>query len=321
MGKDIDIIQTAKILISEQIDALNALNNRINHNFKNIVELIANHRGRLVIIGLGKSGIIGRKIAATLNSTGTLSSFIHASDALHGDLGNIDSQDIVLFISKSGNTEELKKIIPLIKSMQLKIIAMTGNTDSYLAIQADYILDVSIVRESCPNNLAPTTSTTTQLVMGDALAVSLLKLKDFKQSDFLKFHPGGILGKKLTLTVNDLCDLNNKPSVYAEDNLDKIIIEISSKRLGATAVIQNKEIIGIITDGDLRRMLEKKQELRTIIALDLMTSNPKKIDHSALAYDAFSMMKRHSITQLLVTSNNKYFGIIHLHDIVKHNIF
>lgn len=321
MGKDIDIIQTAKILISEQIDALNALNNRINHNFKNIVELIANHRGRLVIIGLGKSGIIGRKIAATLNSTGTLSSFIHASDALHGDLGNIDSQDIVLFISKSGNTEELKKIIPLIKSMQLKIIAMTGNTDSYLAIQADYILDVSIVRESCPNNLAPTTSTTTQLVMGDALAVSLLQLKDFKQSDFLKFHPGGILGKKLTLTVNDLCDLNNKPSVYPEDNLDKIIIEISSKRLGATAVIQNKEIIGIITDGDLRRMLEKKQELRTIIALDLMTSNPKKIDHSALAYDAFSMMKRHSITQLLVTSNNKYFGIIHLHDIVKHNIF
>ena len=321
MGKDIDIIQTAKILIREQIDSLNALNNRINHNFKNIVELIANHGGRLVIIGLGKSGIIGRKIAATLNSTGTLSSFIHASDALHGDLGNIDSQDIVLFISKSGNTEELKKIIPLIKSMQLKIIAMTGNTDSYLALQADYILDVSIVRESCPNNLAPTTSTTTQLVMGDALAVSLLQLKDFKQSDFLKFHPGGVLGKKLTLTVNDLCDLNNKPSVYAEDNLDKIIIEISSKRLGATAVIQNKEIIGIITDGDLRRMLEKKQELRTIRALDLMTSNPKKIDHSALAYDAFSMMKRHSITQLLVTSNNKYFGIIHLHDIVKHNIF
>tara|TARA_B100001250_G_scaffold414176_1_gene451091 strand:- start:2475 stop:3440 length:966 start_codon:yes stop_codon:yes gene_type:complete len=321
MGKDIDIIQTAKILIREQIDSLHTLKDRINHSFKNIVELIANHSGRLVIIGLGKSGIIGRKIAATLNSTGTLASFIHASDALHGDLGNIDSQDIILFISKSGNTEELKKIIPLLKTRGLKIIAMTGNMDSYLAEQADYILDVSIVRESCPNNLAPTTSTTTQLVMGDALAVSLLNLKDFKQSDFLKFHPGGMLGKKLTLTVHDLCDFNNKPSVHAEDQLDKIIIEISSKRLGATAVIQNEEIIGIITDGDLRRMLQKKQELSTKTAFELMTSNPKQIEHSALAYDAFSIMKRHSITQLLVTSNNKYFGIIHLHDIVKNNIF
>jgi len=321
MGKDIDIIQTAKILIGEQIDSLSSLKNRIDNSFKNIVELIANQSGRLVIIGLGKSGIIGRKIAATLNSTGTLASFIHASDALHGDLGNIDSQDIILFISKSGNTEELKKTIPLVKSMKLKIIAMTGNLESYLAAQADYILDVSIVRESCPNNLAPTTSTTAQLVMGDALAVSLLKLKDFKQSDFLKFHPGGMLGKQLTLTVEDLCDSINKPSVFADDYLDKIIIEISSKRLGATAVIQNEEIVGIITDGDLRRMLEKKQELSNLKALDLMTCSPKTINHSALAYDAFSLMKQHSITQLLVTSKNKYVGIIHLHDIVKHNIF
>jgi len=322
MGNDIDIIQTGKKLISEQLDSLNNLKNRIDHNFKNIVELIADHSGRLVIIGLGKSGIIGRKIAATLNSTGTLASFIHASDALHGDLGNIDNHDIILFISKSGNTEELKKIIPLVKRRGLKTIAMTANINSYLALESDYVLDVSIIRESCPNNLAPTTSTTTQLVMGDALAVSLLKLKKFTQSDFAKFHPGGVLGKKLTLTINDLCDLNNKPTVYADDHLDKVIIEISSKRLGATAVLDGEKIIGVITDGDLRRMLAKKQELKNIKAIDLMTSNPKKIDRYALAYDAFSLMKQYSITQLLVTSNNsKYFGIIHLHDIVRHNIF
>ena len=321
MGKDINIMTTAKNVINDQVASLNNLKTRIDDNFKNIVELIASYSGRLIIIGLGKSGIIGRKIAATLNSTGTLSSFIHASDALHGDLGNIDVQDIVLFISKSGNTEELKKIIPLIKRRNITTIAMTANLDSYLAVESDYILDVSIGRESCPNNLAPTTSTTNQLVMGDAIAISLLQLKNFTKTDFAKFHPGGVLGKKLNLVVSDLCTLNDKPVVYANDNLDKIIIEISSKRLGATAVLKGEKMIGIITDGDLRRMLENKKELRKLKAIDLMTSNPKTIDVNDLAYDAFSIMKKYSITQLLVTSNKQYFGIIHLHDIIKHNIF
>ncbi len=205
--------------------------------------------------------------------------------------------------------------------MDVQIITLTGNINSHLALESDFVLDVSIVKESCPNNLAPTTSTTLQLVMGDALAVSLLKLKNFTEEDFARFHPGGVLGKRLSLTVDDMCDTSNKPMVFPDDNLDKIIIEISSKRLGATAVIKDGNILGIITDGDLRRMLEQKRNSKKILASDLMTFPPKIIEKNNLAYEAFSIMKKHSITQLLVTSEKKYFGIIHLHDIIKHNIF
>jgi len=322
MKSDIDILKIGQDLIDEQLDALTALKNRLNDNFIKIVELMSNCRGRIIIIGLGKSGIIGRKISATLNSTGTFSSFIHASDALHGDLGNINYQDIVLFLSKSGNTDEVKKIIPLVKRMKVKIIGMTGNIESYLALNADFILDVSISKEACPNNLAPTTSTTMQLVMGDALSISLLKLNKFSTEDFAKLHPGGALGRKLNLTISDVTDFSNKPVVDIDDKIEKIIMEISSKRLGATAVINNKTIVGIITDGDLRRMLEKKDPIQNLVARDCMTKNPKTIDQGGLLYEAFSVMKKYNITQLLVlNTKQQYVGIIHLHDILKHNLF
>jgi len=321
MKSNVDIIKIAKDLLDEQATSINQVRDRINLNFEKVVHLIAHSEGRLIIIGLGKSGIIGRKIVATLNSTGTLSSFIHASDALHGDLGSIKKKDIVLFISKSGNTEELKQLISIVKKIPIKIIGMTSNLDSYLALQSDYVLDVSINKESCPHNLAPTTSTTVQLVVGDALAVSLLKFKNFSKEDFAKLHPGGVLGKKLTLRVEDLCDFSNKPKVFIDDHLDKIIMEISSKRLGATAVLDNENISGIITDGDLRRMLETTKDTQKILARDLMSCSPKTIKKEDLLYDAFSLMKQHSITQLLVISKNKYLGIIHLHDILKYNIF
>ena len=321
MKKHIDIIQIGKDLIADQLISLQKLITHIDDSFQKVVELISNNSGRLIIIGLGKSGIIGRKIVATLNSTGTLSSFIHASDALHGDLGNINYKDIVLFISKSGNTQEVKQLIPIIKSMNVKIIGMTGQLDSYLALESDFILDSSIDKEAGPNNLVPTTSTTAQLIIGDALAISLLRLKKFSREDFAKFHPGGILGNKLNLTVDSICDYSNKPAVLLNDTFQKVIMEISSKRLGATAVLDGKDIIGIITDGDLRRMLHKKYDIQNISAKDLMSTRPKTIDKGELAYEAFSILKKNNITQLIVTQETEYVGIIHLHDILKHNLF
>ena len=321
MKKHIDITQIGKDLISDQLVSLQKLVNHIDDSFRKVVELIASNSGRLIIIGLGKSGIIGRKIVATLNSTGTLSSFIHASDALHGDLGNINDKDIVLFISNSGNTQEVKQLIPIIKSMNLKIVGMTGQLDSYLALQADFILDVSIDKEAGPNNLIPTTSTTAQLIMGDALAISLLRLQNFSIEDFAKLHPGGILGNKLNLTVDSICDYSNKPTVFFNDTFQKVIMEISSNRLGATAVLDGKEIIGIITDGDLRRMLQEEDDIQNIFAKDLMSKSPKTIDKGELAYEAFSILKKNNITQLIVTHESEYIGIIHLHDILKHNLF
>ncbi|MAZ57921.1 MAG: D-arabinose 5-phosphate isomerase [Flavobacteriales bacterium] len=321
MKNDIDIIQIGKDLITDESNALIKLRDRIDSSFTSAVNLISSSKGRVIIIGLGKSGIIGRKIAATLNSTGTIASFIHASDALHGDAGNINSIDVILFISQSGNTDEVKQLIPLIKKMNNKIIAMTGNLDSYLSINSDCVLDLSIEKEACPNNLAPTTSTTMQLVMGDALAISLLRIKNFSKEDFARFHPGGVLGKRLNLTVKDICDLNNKPQVQLYDKLDKIIMEISSNRLGATAVIFENKIVGIITDGDLRRMLEGKIDMEHIKAVDLMTKDPKIINHKTLVFEAFSVMKKHNITQLLIIENQKYVGVIHLHDILNQNLF
>tara|TARA_B100000902_G_C27131147_1_gene823658 strand:- start:13 stop:978 length:966 start_codon:yes stop_codon:yes gene_type:complete len=321
MKNKLDIIQIAKDLIFEQASSIRKLGDRLNDDFIKTVELILNCSGRLIVIGLGKSGIIGRKMVATLNSTGTLASFIHASDALHGDLGNINDKDIVLFISKSGNTRELKQLVPLLKNISTKIVAMTANSDSYLALNADLLLNTYVERETCPNNLAPTTSTTVQLVMADALAVSLLNLKNFSKEDFARIHPGGELGKKLTLRVEHLCDIDNRPQVDLEDTLDKVIMEISSKRLGATAVLSQENVVGIITDGDLRRMLEDKKYTHNILAKDLMTVSPKIIQKNDLLYNAFSLMKKYSITQLLVQENTRYIGIIHLHDILKNNIF
>ena len=321
MKNKLDVIQIAKDLIYEQAGSIKKLGDRLGDDFTKTVELILNCSGRLIVIGLGKSGIIGRKMVATLNSTGTLASFIHASDALHGDLGNINEKDIVLFISKSGNTRELKQLVPLIQHISTKIVAMTANSDSYLALNADLLLNTYVERETCPNNLAPTTSTTVQLVMADALAVSLLNLKNFSKEDFARIHPGGELGKKLTLRVEHLCDIDNRPQVDVEDNLDKVIMEISSKRLGATAVLSQENVVGIITDGDLRRMLENKKYTHDIVAKDLMTSSPKTIQKNDLLYNAFSLMKKYSITQLLVQDHTRYIGIIHLHDILKNNIF
>ena len=321
MKHSIDIIKVAKELINDQLVELNKLASNLDQDFIKVIELVSNCQGRLIIIGLGKSGIIGRKISATLNSTGTLSSFIHASDALHGDSGNINFTDVVMFVSNSGNTDELKQLMPLVKKMNIPIIAMTGNLKSFLALESDFVLNVNVSREACPNNLAPTTSTTMQLVMGDAMAVTLLKIKNFSKEDFAKYHPAGSLGKKLNMEVAHLCDLAHPPQVDVGDKLDKVIFEISSKRLGATAVLDAGRIVGIITDGDLRRMLEKKNDLRDISASFLMTKDPKKIQKKALLYEAFSIMKKHNITQLLVQDNELYVGVIHLHDILKCNIF
>ncbi|MBJ04902.1 MAG: D-arabinose 5-phosphate isomerase [Flavobacteriales bacterium] len=321
MKNKIEILQIGKNLIREQADALKILSERIDDNFINVVELIAQCSGRLIILGLGKSGIIGRKISGTLNSTGTVSSFIHASDAIHGDVGNINNFDIVMCISKSGNTDELKMIIPTLKKMKIKIIAMTGSVNSYLAKNSDYLLDVSIEKEACPNNLAPTTSTTMQLVMGDALSMSLLKLKNFSKKDFAKLHPGGVLGRKLSLRVSDLYKQLPTPHVTLEDNISQVIMEISSKRVGSSVVKDNKKIVGIITDGDLRRMLENNDSFNNIRAKDCMTHNPKIIDEDMLLFEAFNIMKVNNISQLIVTKQNQYIGIIHLHDILKHNFF
>ena len=321
MKHSIDIIKVAKELINDQLVELSKLGDHLGQDFVNVIESVSNCKGRLIIIGLGKSGIIGRKISATLNSTGTLSSFIHASDALHGDSGNINFNDIVMFISNSGNTDELKQLVPLVKKMDIPIIAMTGNVRSFLALEADFVLNVHVSKEACPNNLAPTTSTTMQLVMGDAIAVSLLKIKNFSKEDFAKYHPAGSLGKKLNMEVSDLCDFSHPPKVVLGDKLDKIIFEISSKRLGATAVLDTSSVVGIITDGDLRRMLEKNIDIKTISASFLMTKNPKTIQKKALLNEAFSLMKKHNITQLLVQDGEQYVGIIHLHDILKCNIF
>ena len=315
-----EIIKYGKEVVKLQADAIKSMSDFINIDFVKVVDAIKNTSGRLIIMGLGKSSIIGKKIVATLNSTGCPSLFIHVVEALHGDLGNVTKKDIVLFISKSGNTDEYKKIIPIIKQMGNKIIAMTANQDSYLFNHADFFLNTYVSKEACPNDLAPTTSTTAQLVLGDALAVCLLKLKGFSSNDFAKFHPAGMLGKKLTLKVKDIYSKNSKPTVELDDGFDKIILEISSKRLGATVVVDKDSIKGIITDGDIRRSLENKVNIYNCIASGLMSKNPKLIDENQLAFFALSLMRENNITQLIVTKNGIYNGVIHLHDILKEKI-
>ena len=320
MNSRSSIINIAKQTIEMESKAILNLSNLVNNDFADTVELIYNSTGRVIITGIGKSAIIASKIVATLNSTGTPAIFMHAADAIHGDLGLILNDDVVICISKSGNTPEIKVLIPLIKRAKNKLIAITGNPDSFLGLQADYILNTYVEKEACPNNLAPTTSTTAQLVIGDALAVCLLELRGFSSSDFAKYHPGGALGKKLYLRVNDISSVNQKPKVTSSTSIKEIIIEITEKMLGVTAVVENNKIIGIITDGDLRRMLTKVDDFSKLTAKDIMSINPKRITADAMAVDALDMMEANGISQLLVEENGNYEGVIHLHDLIKEGI-
>lgn len=314
------IIEAAKRSISEQGDAIKNIVNFLDDSFAEAVELILKSNGRVIITGIGKSAIIANKIVATLNSTGTPSIFMHAADAIHGDLGLVQKKDIIICISKSGNTPEIKVLVPLLKRAGNPLIAITGNINSFLGEESDFVFNSYVNKEVCPNNLAPTTSTTAQLVIGDALAVCLLQMRDFSSDDFAKYHPGGALGKKLFLTVRDLAMNNEKPNVGLNSNIKDVIIEISEKRLGVSAVTEQNKIKGIITDGDLRRMLAKTENFTNLSAIDIMTKNPKSIDINAMAVDAMQLMEKHEITQLLVTDNKLYVGVIHLHDLMKEGI-
>jgi len=314
------IVETAKRSVEEQSLAVKNIGSFIDESFAEAVELIFNSNGRVIITGIGKSAIIANKIVATLNSTGTPAIFMHAADAIHGDLGLVQEKDVVICISKSGNTPEIKVLIPLLKRASNPLIAITGNKNSFLAEEADFVFNSYVEKEVCPNNLAPTTSTTAQLVLGDALAVSLLHIRNFSSNDFAKYHPGGTLGKKLFLTVKDLVEQNEKPSVELNSNIKEVIVEISEKRLGVSAVVKQNKIQGIITDGDLRRMLAKTDDFSNLCAADIMSKNPKSIDIDAMAVDAMHLMEKHEISQLLVTQNDTYAGVIHLHDLVKEGI-
>jgi arabinose-5-phosphate isomerase len=317
----INIAEVAKRTLRLEAAAIDDLQQYINGDFEQAVELIAQCSGRLVITGIGKSAIIAQKIVATLNSTGTPASFMHAADAIHGDLGMIQEEDIILCISKSGNSPEIKVLVPLVKNFGNKLIGMVGNASSYLAQEADLLLDTTVAQEACPNNLAPTTSTTAQLAMGDALAVCLIEWHGFTAGDFAKFHPGGTLGKKLYLKVGDLSRHHQAPHVELDSTLKQVIVNISSGMLGVTAVL-NKEgaLAGIITDGDLRRMLEKEIPAESVTAKNIMSVHPKTIQKDELAINALEMMRQHDITQLLVLEDKRYIGIIHLHDLIREGI-
>jgi arabinose-5-phosphate isomerase len=315
------IIENAKLTILNESKAIANLVNFLNDDFKNAVNFIYNSKGRVIVTGIGKSANIATKIVATLNSTGTPAIFMHAADAIHGDLGTIQNDDVVICISKSGNTPEIKVLVPLIKNYGNKIIAITGNIESFLGKNADYVLNSYVEKEACPNNLAPTSSTTAQLVMGDALAICLLELKNFTSKDFAKYHPGGALGKKLYLRVNDLINKNELPKVSPNTPIKDVIIEISKKRLGTTAVIESNKIVGIITDGDLRRMLETNSDISHLIAKDIMSKNPKTIKSNEMAINALKMLEENNITQILVEDNTTFVGVVHLHDLLKEGIF
>ncbi|WP_294184868.1 KpsF/GutQ family sugar-phosphate isomerase [uncultured Sphingobacterium sp.] len=320
MKNNYEIKNIAIQAIQEEAKAVAALAQYIDDDFVTIVNRILNLQGRVVVTGIGKSAIIAQKIVATLNSTGTPSIFMHAADAIHGDLGIIQQNDLIIAISKSGNTPEIKVLVPFLKQTKNVLIALVGNTASYLAKNADYILNTTVEKEACPNNLAPTSSTTAQLAMGDALAVVLQECRDFTDRDFAKYHPGGALGKKLYLRVGDLSDQNGKPSVQQQATVSDIIITITQFRLGAVAVLDGDRIVGIITDGDIRRMLEKHTDLGSVTAGDIMGKSPKIIDKNELAANALHIMRENNITQLLVSDKNDYDGIIHIQDLLKEGI-
>ena len=308
-------------MLLNEARAIENLTNFIGNDFEASVRAILESKGRVVITGVGKSAIIASKIVATLNSTGTPSIFMHAADAIHGDLGMIQQDDIIICISKSGNTPEIKVLVPLLKRRGSKLIALVSNTASYLAEQADHVLNATITEEACPHNLAPTTSTTAHMALGDALAVSLLEMRNFSSGDFAQFHPGGALGKQLYLKVSDVILQQEKPMVYEDATIKDVIVEISSKRLGATAVVdQDKNLCGIITDGDLRRMLQKEDDITKLKAKDIMTRSPKIIGADEYAVSALQMMQQSNITQLVVTQDKKVAGFIHLHDLLKEGI-
>lgn len=321
MKKNDAIIELATQIIENESNAIIGLKRQINDDFRDTVELMLENKGNLVFSGIGKSAIIAQKIVATMNSTGSSAVFMHAADAIHGDLGIIREGDIVVILSKSGETPEIKMLIPLIKLRGNKIVAMVGNPQSYLAQQADHVLDVSVSDEAIPNSLAPTSSTTAQLVMGDVLALILMRCRGFSTDDFAKLHPGGALGKQLYLRVRDLYVKNERPEVGPDDNLTRVIIEMTHKRLGATVVCDGSKLLGIITDGDLRRMLMNCPDIEHVKASQIMTSDPKTIEEDALVVDALHKMRHNSITQLPVIREGKYLGIIHLHDILKEGIF
>ncbi len=322
MKSNIKIIESASLTFSIEIESLLKVKKQLGNDFVQVVECLSQLDGRVVITGLGKSAIIAQKIVATLNSTGTPAMFMHAADAVHGDLGMLKKGDVLLCLSKSGNTSELKVLIPLVKQFGNQIIGMTSNEDSFLAREADIVLYLPIEREADPNNLAPTTSTTVQLVMGDALAICLLANKGFTPNDFSKFHPGGSIGKQLYMKVSDIYIRNDQPYVSEKDNLKKIIISMTSGRLGITVVINDEKIPkGVVTDGDLRRMLEKTTDLDGIFAEDIMSLSPRTINRNALAMEALNMMRDNEISQLVVVGDEgAYMGIVHLHDLVAEGI-
>ncbi len=316
-----EIKQYAAETLEMEATAIAQLVQQLDVGFTEVVQLLLRSEGRLVVAGIGKSANIAQKIVATLNSTGTPAVFMHAADAIHGDLGMIQKQDVVMCLSKSGNTPEVKVLVPLVKSLGNVLVAMVGNNNSHLAKQADFVLDTTVEREACPNNLAPTTSTTAQLAMGDALAVCLMKCRGFSSGDFARFHPGGSLGKKLFVRTGDLTDRKQSPKVAPEQSVQEVILEITGKRLGATAVLKKDVLLGVITDGDLRRMLQATPDFRGLVAKDIMNARPKTIEASELAVEGFNRMEKFNITQLLVTENGKYVGIVHLHDILKEGIY
>ena len=315
-----DIIGFGKEVIKLQSDSIKNLVDLIDENFENAIKLILDSKGRVVVTGIGKSAIIANKIVATLNSTGTPAIFMHAADAIHGDLGIIKKDDVIICISKSGNTPEIKDLVPFLNMNNNPLISITGDVNSFLAKNSAVVLNSYVDIEVCPNNLAPTNSTTAQLVIGDALAVTLVKIKGFTSNDFAKFHPGGSLGKKLFLKVKDIVDTDLKPMVTENDNIKDVIIEISNKMLGITPVLSKNSIVGVITDGDLRRTLLNNHEISNLVAGDIMSINPQIIDFEIKAVDALKIMKNNKISQLIVTKENKYYGVLHIQNIIKEGI-
>lgn len=313
------LILAKKTLLSES-ESIAKLIDFIDFNFAEATQILFHSKGRLIVTGIGKSAIIAQKMVATFNSTGTPSLFLHASEAIHGDLGMLQADDVVICISKSGNSPEIKILVPLLKRFGNKLIAITGNMTSFLAKESHYVLNTTVDAESCPNNLAPTNSTTAQLVMGDALAVCLMELRGFTSADFAKYHPGGALGKKLLLSVKDMLENSMKPMVAPDASIKKVIFEISEKRLGVTAVVENKKVVGIITDGDIRRMLNENDTFTHLTAKDIMSKNPKTIQSTTMVADALNILEDFAITQLIVVDNGEYKGVLHLHDILKEGI-
>jgi arabinose-5-phosphate isomerase len=317
-----EMIERAKQVLQEEADAIIRMKELINEDFVKSLDLILNAKGRIIVTGIGKSAIIGQKIVATFNSTGTPAIFMHAAEAIHGDLGIIQPDDVVLCLSKSGNTPEISVLMPYFKLSGNKIIAIVGDPNSFLAKEADFVLDCSIEKEACPNNLAPTCSSTAQLVLGDALASCLIELRGFTSQDFAKYHPGGMLGKRLYTKVKDLYRFNEKPIVFRHSLMPDVILEISGKRLGITAVIDENQVVGCITDGDLRRMLEKHTDYSNLTAEQVMSANPKTLTEDVLAVEALELMKKKNITSVFVVDQNShYLGVLHLHDIIKEGIY